>query len=717
MATPSHVDLSVLFVPIMPETSKLGPAMEKAGQDATDSFGKGSSGLGEKIHDSFTKATSKVRDVFDKAGSDAGQSMSDSFKQKTKGIEDAAADSGAKAGGSLVENFVSKTGGLKDFASNLGEQLGKNIGGKLGEALHNIPGMEGVTDTLQKVGDKATDLGDKFNEVKGTIQGVTETLRDLAGDAPMIAGALGVISDALVPITAGVVGGLELDKLTKGAIQHGPGYGFIEKHLEQHGMHLPGAPRFDTAPSNSPDTGVLGGAGGAGGFQIAPGSGVGAAGTAAFPPSTPNSVHIGPAAPSSFVAGANSPTVPLIQKSDGTWTSPDPAWAHLIQRESGGNPSIQNNWDSNAAAGDPSQGLFQFTTGTWLRMGGGKYAPHPGMATPQQQAEIAAKLIQANPSGSDWGAGMSGRENAGALLSGLGSGATPAGYNFYKDWYPGSDGGPSNALSTRGGPGGLGSGSGGSVPTGAQHDPLYVMPADSGPGGSGGAGSSAQSQGQQLGSGLVNGALQEVGLDGSVFKTFGGSSNPAQFGITKLATGLINTFGGLLGGGGEAGTHPLDHAVAGLPLGALDARHTSLPGITKSPANPPGTPGGLAFAPPSLGGTGGAAPAAMMGGGKAGGVGAAISGAVGLANAALSDFFNPGPVIPPPQRDLGSSVPAQGVAVGDTHNHYYGNTGPQVNVVQNGVKSPTEDLHGLANSGRAAGMTVTNSGNLPVVGT
>ena len=116
MATPSHVDLSVLWVPIMPETSKLGPAMEDAGKDATEHFGKGSHGLGDKIHDSFTKATDKVKDVFSKAGSDAGTSMSDSFKRETKGIEQAAADSGSKAGGSLVESFVAKTGLLKDYS-------------------------------------------------------------------------------------------------------------------------------------------------------------------------------------------------------------------------------------------------------------------------------------------------------------------------------------------------------------------------------------------------------------------------------------------------------------------------------------------------------------------------------------------------------------------------------------------------------------------------
>jgi hypothetical protein len=38
---PGHVDLSVLWVPIMPETSKLGPAMEEAGTRLGRALGEG----------------------------------------------------------------------------------------------------------------------------------------------------------------------------------------------------------------------------------------------------------------------------------------------------------------------------------------------------------------------------------------------------------------------------------------------------------------------------------------------------------------------------------------------------------------------------------------------------------------------------------------------------------------------------------------------------
>jgi hypothetical protein len=118
--------------------------------------------------------------------------------------------------------------------------------------------------------------------------------------------------------------------------------------------------------------------------------------------------------------------VPIVQTAGGKWTSPDPAWAHLINRESGGNPSIiQGIIDANSG-GNEAQGLFQITPATWRSHGGSKYGPNPGQASPSQQAEIAANIFRANPSGSDWGAGLSGRESASALSAGLGRGGAQA---------------------------------------------------------------------------------------------------------------------------------------------------------------------------------------------------------------------------------------------------------------------------------------------------
>lgn len=121
-------------------------------------------------------------------------------------------------------------------------------------------------------------------------------------------------------------------------------------------------------------------------------------------------------------------TIPLVQNADGKWTSSDPEWAKLIDRESGGDATItQQISDVNSANGDPATGLFQITGGTWKRYGGAQYAASAKDATPEQQAEIAAKIFEAN-NGRDWGVGLSGRESADALRAGLAGGkATPGG--------------------------------------------------------------------------------------------------------------------------------------------------------------------------------------------------------------------------------------------------------------------------------------------------
>jgi hypothetical protein len=131
-------------------------------------------------------------------------------------------------------------------------------------------------------------------------------------------------------------------------------------------------------------------------------------------PSTGGGIGKGLGAAVAFTKGG----VPLVQRPDGTWTSPNPAWAHLIQRESGGINQRQKIIDVNSG-GNEAEGLFQITPGTWRSHGGTEFASSALAATPQQQAIVAARILRSNPSGSDWGAGLSGRENAGALLAGI----------------------------------------------------------------------------------------------------------------------------------------------------------------------------------------------------------------------------------------------------------------------------------------------------------
>jgi hypothetical protein len=113
-------------------------------------------------------------------------------------------------------------------------------------------------------------------------------------------------------------------------------------------------------------------------------------------------------------------TVPLTPKANGFWTSPSPAWAHLIQRESGGNPTVvQNGYVDVNTGGNEAEGLFQITPRTWRANGGTDFAASARLATPQQQAIVAARIFTRNPSGSDWGAGLPGREDAKQLAAGL----------------------------------------------------------------------------------------------------------------------------------------------------------------------------------------------------------------------------------------------------------------------------------------------------------
>ena len=46
--------------------------------------------------------------------------------------------------------------------------------------------MDGVTDSLQKVGDKAADLGADFDKTKGSIKDMAETIGSLSSVVPVL---------------------------------------------------------------------------------------------------------------------------------------------------------------------------------------------------------------------------------------------------------------------------------------------------------------------------------------------------------------------------------------------------------------------------------------------------------------------------------------------------------------------------------------------------
>lgn len=79
-----------------------------------------------------------------------------------------------------------------------------------------------------------------------------------------------------------------------------------------------------------------------------------------------------------------------------TLTSADAAtgktWDRLASCESGGN------WHINT--GNGYYGGLQFSSGTWIAYGGGKYAARADLASREQQIAIAEKVLK----GSGWGA-------------------------------------------------------------------------------------------------------------------------------------------------------------------------------------------------------------------------------------------------------------------------------------------------------------------------
>ncbi|WP_415032823.1 transglycosylase family protein [Gordonia sp. (in: high G+C Gram-positive bacteria)] len=85
-------------------------------------------------------------------------------------------------------------------------------------------------------------------------------------------------------------------------------------------------------------------------------------------------------------------TVRVGTKPGAPYVPPGSVWDTLAQCEAGGN------WHINT--GNGFYGGVQFDYGTWLRHGGGKYAPRADLATREEQIEIAKKTQAAQ----GWGA-------------------------------------------------------------------------------------------------------------------------------------------------------------------------------------------------------------------------------------------------------------------------------------------------------------------------
>lgn len=87
-------------------------------------------------------------------------------------------------------------------------------------------------------------------------------------------------------------------------------------------------------------------------------------------------------------AGATAVAVPLLSSSEPAIAATTATWNRLAGCESGGN------WHINT--GNGYYGGLQFSQGTWVAMGGTKYAPRADLATAEEQMATGEVLLRAN---------------------------------------------------------------------------------------------------------------------------------------------------------------------------------------------------------------------------------------------------------------------------------------------------------------------------------
>lgn len=428
------------------------------------------------------KATGRLRDKLKDGVKGAGKAVSDVFHSELaeelgRSIGPIAHDMGvelgkklgSKAGDFLHEQISDALKGVGvdfddiiDKAHELADEFGVDADsvGKLADAFKaakagdQAKAFDDLADALQKVPGPIGEVAGTSKGLLDTYSGLKSNVKDVSGllttfekDAPGIAGALGTVGAAAEsvagPLAAAATAAMEIDKAlhidsnTFDPGQHGWGHVLFGKIPDWLGITDPSTgldkhltPKTDSPITSKPGVPIVPTPGSTPasppGYTASPGSldpfsallppGVKSPAGGGIPPIAPPDMGGIPA----HTSGAS---VPLMQNPDGTITSSNPSWAHLIARESSGRNVRQGIHDINSG-GNEAEGYFQITPRTWAAHGGTQFAPSPLAATPQQQAAIAARILQSNPSGSDWGAGLPGRESAGALLGGLG--AAPA---------------------------------------------------------------------------------------------------------------------------------------------------------------------------------------------------------------------------------------------------------------------------------------------------
>lgn len=571
--------------------SKFGQAVKGIGQTIDDDLHK----VGSKAKDTFTSVGQHAKDAFRVAGREAGTILSSELgKAATDAIPGFDKLSGSIQGignavhAAKVGDFTTALDGASQTLKNL-EPVAKNFG-------IDISGWQAP---LGDVRDKSKSLTDTYDLLKGNIKDTTDGFRTFTNDAPRFAGAFEMIGKAAGPVamTLASIAALDknfagnMDKLLSGLQSHDPGkilsggggmmwdslkdystlFGLApmpwDRSRESHSSHtFTYWPGFKGAPegmSRASDGSLIFSGGGIEPYPehfigpIPPGAvrapnGVAPPGTGTSTPPVPT-----PSAGSSFYRDWYSSGSTTPAPSSGPPSAP--SLSSSIGGSSLSTPSVSSRADLHAAGGRVAN-LFAFAKS----LEGTPYS----QALRNDCSGMVAKLANV-ALGLDPVASFS-TVNEGQWLFSHGFEPGLGGPNdFNIGWYDHGGGNAGHTAATL--PGGIHAESGGShgsfalgagaagaedpeftqhahlsmgnfkasslagaqIPTGAEHDPLYVT--STGPGGQT-SGSPFESQGQQLGQGLLGGIMQSLGLDGSVF----GGKSPLDFGAVKLGTGLLN---------------------------------------------------------------------------------------------------------------------------------------------------------------------------------
>jgi hypothetical protein len=606
-----------LWVAVVPDASKVGPAMEEAGKEAKGKFGSAVKGIGDTIHDDLDKATSKakesfsnvgtsIKDVFKSVGKDSSDSLTKSFSDTGSKIKDILSKAGkegaetlpqsfSKAGSDAVSSLTSKfsAGPLQSTFDDLGKQLGGKLGGAIGDGLKNIPGVDGLIGQFDDVKTKA-------GEVEGTVKGFSDIFKDMPGKIGLVGAAIGDLAGPLAIVYAGLKQVNDMVDKAGGArhyndVVNPPGQpgGFWNSAGRLFSSWVPGG-TFQGAPPGAPvDTGTLGpigsgtapppgppsilgdlGAGGSGALLPSAGTGgLGGAGgfsgilPAPAAPAAPSAPASGPAAPSSFVSSPPSVSGPGDLHAAGSRVSNLFRVAQALQ----GTPysqALRNDCSgmvsklATAALGmEPSVQFATPSEGQWL----GSHGFQPGLGGPNDLN------IGWNPAAGNEGhtaATLPGGQHAESGGSHgdfrVGGGAVGADDPYFSQHAHLSMDGPAPPGGFgSGGGSGSGGGGGGGGPAGTPSDPIFVSiaggPGGGGPGGAPGGGpGDAGSDGGGMNdmTNLLSAGMSDAGL-GNVLSPFGSGKSPMGFGLTKMLTGLLGMF-----------PHPGATATAGVKPGA-----------------------------------------------------------------------------------------------------------------------------------------------------